>query len=497
MDIVEKQLETKFTDDAYSGLVIHIAIAIKRIQEDKDIVMEKDELNALEITKEFAVASSIAKILENRFKVVIPADEIGYITIHLLGSKVFTSKNNDIDWAKIEFITNELINRVSSILNIDLFGDQQLLDGLIQHIRPTIYRLKHGLTLKNPLLNEIKQSYEKTFYAIKNSTYDIEEYGGNKLSEEEIGYLTLHFGAAIERINDINKRIANVVVVCATGIGTAKLVSSRVQSLFNINVIDTIPYHNLVNIVKDKRVDLIITTVPINLNINSIPCVDVNPFLTEKNISDISSALRKYNSGVYTNNNKVSLETIMEIISHSCTILNSAKLAEGLSNYLSITNDFKKGVFQPMLKDVLTTDFIKLNVDAENWEQAIRCGGEILKNNNVIDERYIEGMINTVKTLGPYIVIAPGIAMPHARPDDSVKKIGMSLITLNSPINFGNKENDPVEIVVCLCAVDHSSHLKALSELVTFLGEEKFINTVKNSTNPNEIINYIKNKGEI
>lgn len=496
LDIAEKQLETKFTDESYSGLVIHIAIAIKRIREDKDIVMEKDELKDLESTKEFVVAASIAKILENRFKIVIPTDEIGYITIHLLGSKVFTLKNNDIDWRKIEFIANDLINRVSSILSIDLFSDKQLLDGLIQHIKPSIYRLKHGLTLKNPLLSEIKQSYEKVFYAIKNSACSIEEYGGNKLSEEEIGYLTLHFGAAIERRNDTNKRIANVVVVCATGIGTAKLVSSRIQSLFNINIIDTISYHNVGNIVKNGNVDLVITTVPIKSDNGNVPCIEVNPFLTEKNISAISLILKEYNS-IYKKKHSISLKKIMDIISDNCNILNREKLENELTYYLSTADDFKKGVFELMLKDVLTTDFIKLNVDVENWEQAVRCGGKILKDNNVIDERYIEGMINTVKTLGPYIVIAPGIAMPHARPDDSVKKIGMSLITLNNPINFGNKEHDPVEIVVCLCAIDHSSHLKALSELVTFLGEEEFINTVKNSTNPNEIINYIENKGEI
>jgi len=496
LDIAEKQLETKFTDEAYSGLIIHIAIAIKRIQEDKDIVMEKDELKTLELTKEFVVASSIAKMLENRFKIIIPADEIGYITIHLLGSKVSTSNNNDLDWETIEFITSNFINRVSSIMNVDILGDKQLFDGLIQHIRPTIYRLKHDLILKNPLINEIKQSYEKAFNAVKQSTYAIEEYAGNKLSEEEIGYLTLHFGAAIERSKDTSKTIVNVVVVCATGIGTSKLVSSKIQSLFNINIIDTVSYHNLKDALKNKNVGLIITTVPIKSDINNIQCIEVNPFLTEKNISDISLALRKHNS-VCTNNYKISLEKIMEIISRSCTILNSKNLAEELANYFSITNDFKKGVFEPMLKDVLTTDFMKLNVDVENWEQAIRCGGEILKNNGAIDERYIDGMIDSVKTLGPYIVVAPGIAMPHARPDDSVKKIGMSLITLNNPVNFGNKEHDPVEIVVCLCAVDHSSHLKALSGLVTFLGDEEFIKIVKNSTNPNEIINYIENKGEI
>jgi transcriptional antiterminator/mannitol/fructose-specific phosphotransferase system IIA component (Ntr-type) len=496
LDIAEKQLETKFTDEAYSGLVIHIAIAIKRIQEDKDIVMEKEELNALEITKEFVVAASIAKLLEKRFKIIIPNDEIGYITIHLLGSKVSISKNNDKDWEMIEFITSNLINGVSSILDVNLFSDKELFSGLTQHIRPTIYRLKHDLTLKNPLLKEIKQSYEKVFSAVKNSMYILEEYGGNKLSDEEIGYLTLHFSAAIERLNDNNCKSVNVIVVCATGIGTAKLVSSRVQSLFNVNIIDTISYHDINNVVRNESVDLIITTVPIKSDINNIPCIEVSPFLTEKNISNISLVLKKYNT-ICKNKYDISIKKIMDIISSNCVILNRAKLAKELAYYISIDNDFKEGVFEPMLKEVLTTDSINLNVDVENWEQAIRCGGGILKNNGAVDERYIEGMIESVKTLGPYIVIAPGIAMPHARPDDSVKKIGMSLITLNHPVNFGNKEHDPVGIVICLCAVDHSSHLKALSELVKFLGEEEFIKIVKNSTDPNEIINYIENKGEI
>lgn len=496
LHIAEEQLETKFTDESYSGLVIHIAIAIKRVRENKDIVMDKNELKTLEITKEFVVASSIAKILENRFEVVIPVDEIGYITIHLLGSNVSISKNNDVDFGTIEFITDNFIKSVGLILNTDLLADKQLFDGLIQHIRPTIYRLKHSVTLKNPLLKEIKQSLGKVFYAVKHSVYAIEEYAGNKLNDEEIGYLTLHFGAAIERSKGINKRIINAIVVCATGLGTSKLVSSKIQSLFNINIIDTVSYNQVDDVIKNEVVDLIITTVPIKSNINNIPCIEVSPFLSEKNINEISAVLRKYDNG-HINNNNISIEKIMEIVSHNCAILNSDKLAEELANYLSITNRFKKGVFQPMLSEVLTNDFIKLNVDVENWEQAIRCGGKILKSNDVIEGKYIESMIDSVKALGPYIVIAPGIAMPHARPDESVKKIGMSLITLKKPINFGNKDNDPVSIVVCLCAVDHSSHLKALSQLATFLGEKEFITTVLNSNNPSEITNYIKNKGEM
>ncbi len=121
----------------------------------------------------------------------------------------------------------------------------------------------------------------------------------------------------------------------------------------------------------------------------------------------------------------------------------------------------------------------------------MRIGGELLEKSGAIEPRYIDAMINTVKEIGPYIVIAPGIAMPHARPEAGAKKIGMSLITLKNPVNFGNKENDPVKIVVSLCAIDHSSHLKALSELVELLGDEKFVSLLATAERKEEVLEYI------
>ncbi|HBT50108.1 MAG TPA: PTS mannitol transporter subunit IIBC, partial [Caldanaerobacter subterraneus] len=140
---------------------------------------------------------------------------------------------------------------------------------------------------------------------------------------------------------------------------------------------------------------------------------------------------------------------------------------------------------------LLTKDTIKLNVEAKDWEEAVRIGGELLVKNGFAEPQYVEAMINTVKEMGPYIVIAPGIAMPHARPEAGARKIGMSLITLKNPVNFGNKENDPVKIVVSLCAIDHSSHLKALSELVELLGDEEFVEAVLNANDVDRVLKLL------
>jgi len=94
-----------------------------------------------------------------------------------------------------------------------------------------------------------------------------------------------------------------------------------------------------------------------------------------------------------------------------------------------------------VLKDLLTEKTIKLNVRANNWEEAIRIGGELLVENDYVEQSYVDAMVKNVKEMGPYIVIAPGVAMPHARPEDGVKRVCMSLVTLEEPVVFDNKES--------------------------------------------------------
>jgi len=121
------------------------------------------------------------------------------------------------------------------------------------------------------------------------------------------------------------------------------------------------------------------------------------------------------------------------------------------------------------LKDVLTADRISLNERAENWVSAIASAGKLLYKTGCVERRFIDKMIQISKQMGPYIVIAPGIALPHARPQDGVKKMGISLIRLEKPVEFGNKVNDPVDIVIALAPIDNDSHLKILAQLSEFL----------------------------
>lgn len=485
--VVEKQLEMIFSDEAFYGLVVHIAIAIKRIRLGRDIGMPNKELRDFEITKEFTAASYIAKMMEEHFSVAITYDEIGYITVHLLGSN--SSVKNPIDkanWANVQILTGDVIKKISKLTqNGNLLEDKQLFNAVVEHLTPALYRLEHDLNLKNPLLTEIKEGFREIFELTKIGIEPIETYAKKTFSEEEIGYFTLHFAAAIERIKDIKQTVKRVLVVCSTGAGTSKLLSIKLMQNYDLCIVDTVAYHQVPEILKTVKVDFIITT--LSAEFKDVVSIKVSPFLAGKDIETLNKYLKR--SKTHTAD---VLNDIMEIVRVNCKIINYDNLITDLSNILKIKIKQKeKGVVQPVLLELLNEKTIELNVEAKDWEESIFIGGKILEDEGLIEHRYIDAMINTVKEMGPYIVIVKGIAMPHARPEAGAKGIGMSLLTLKDPINFGNEENDPVKIVIFLCAIDKVSHLKALSELMQLLEDEVFIELANNATDKNEIINYI------
>lgn len=492
--VAEEQMESTFSDDAFNNLVIHIAIAVKRIQLSKDIVMDKEELKNLRKTAEFAIASSIANMLEDKFGISIPEDEIGYITIHLLGSNVTYMGNPDKDnWVHIHLIVSTLIENAGNKAHINFNNDNQLFDGLVQHIRPAIYRIKHDLKIKNPLINEIKENFYDMFKNIGESVKFIEKELESNISEEEIGYLTLHFMASIERINNNNYKKPNVLVVCATGIGTSKFVSTKLKSIFDINIIDTISSQDVEKVLKShNNIDLIVTTIPIN--IEKVKCIEVNTFLTENNISDLSLFFAKFikrEENMIQHMGKNTVDKILDIIKDNCTIKDYHILKNKLAVYLNIKDDKMNKDYKPSLKELINTNFININMEAKTWEDAVRKSGQILMDNGCIEKSYIDAMVNTVKKVGPYIVILPGIAMPHASPEDGVMKTGISILTLKTPVSFGNKENDPVSVIIAISTINKLNHMNALKQLMKIIEGDNFILKALTAKTTEEILNLI------
>ncbi|NIM93560.1 MAG: PTS transporter subunit EIIA [Anaerolineales bacterium] len=140
------------------------------------------------------------------------------------------------------------------------------------------------------------------------------------------------------------------------------------------------------------------------------------------------------------------------------------------------------------LRELLRLQLADVKVSVNNWEDAVRAAGDLLVKDDAVEPRFIEAMIQVAKDLGPYIVIAPGIALPHARPEDGVKRTSISMITLTHPVEFGNEFNDPIHLVVALAATDHEQHVNGLADLAKVLSKEDNVERLKTVATIDELI---------
>lgn len=131
-----------------------------------------------------------------------------------------------------------------------------------------------------------------------------------------------------------------------------------------------------------------------------------------------------------------------------------------------------------MIQELVSSNLIIANAEADTWEEAVRIAGRLLYDNDYVEERYIQSMVDIVKEYGPYIVIDEGLALAHARPEDGARKLGLSFVTLKTPVEFGSEDNDPVKLVMGLSAVDADAHLDVMSELAELLSDEEIMKQI-------------------
>ncbi|HII3699274.1 TPA: PTS sugar transporter subunit IIA [Pasteurella multocida] len=121
---------------------------------------------------------------------------------------------------------------------------------------------------------------------------------------------------------------------------------------------------------------------------------------------------------------------------------------------------------QPLIEN----NSIKLHQTAKNWEEAIKLGTDMLIASGAVEPRYHDTIIKCVKELGPYIIIAPHLAMPHARPEDGVNRTAFALVTLDTPIYFDG-EDEPVDVLLTLAGSDANQHMQGLMEITQVLDD--------------------------
>ena len=302
IDIVSRFGHNKvltLTENSYVGLIIHISIAINRIKKNEVIEDDENWKQDLSRDEDYELAKSIVEELEREFAISIPQVEISYICLHLKGAK-----HEKIQWdsgqkqilenRELQQLVNDMIDAYDTKQAYLMKQDDGFIQGLLAHLQPTLIRLVYGMQIQNPVLEDIKVSYPDIYRRCENVAKVLKAYTGKEVPEQEIGFLTVHFGAAMVRLEGRQQKIRKVSagVICSSGIGISRLMSSKLERLFHGRMqLTAYGKHDITPYVM-SRTDFFISTIP--LEQSDIPMVFVNPLLNEEDIEHIRHMVHKY-----------------------------------------------------------------------------------------------------------------------------------------------------------------------------------------------------------
>jgi len=291
----------QLADNAYIGLIVHISIAVQRILEGAVLKSDTPLIQLNDSSEDGMLAMRILRRLEQEFGIHIPEVERDYILLHIKGSKLRFSEDSELQegYPASEEEILDLIDRMIDAFDpaeaYELKCDEPFIHGLLVHLQPTLVRLKNGMNICNPLLQEIKTEYPEIFEKCRKAAEVITEYTGVEVNEAEIGYLATHFGAARVHVSSRRTFTRKVMIgiVCASGFGVSRLMMTKLANkLHSANVsLQAFSHGDMASEVV-KNVDFFVTS--IDLKNFGVDYIMVSPLITAKDLAQVECKVEEY-----------------------------------------------------------------------------------------------------------------------------------------------------------------------------------------------------------
>ncbi|MDM5157331.1 BglG family transcription antiterminator [Bacillus sp. DX1.1] len=448
---LQKRHSIFFTDDAFESLLLHTLLMVRRTKLKQPISVSKKEITIIQETKEYEWTLEFLKRLEFVFTIHFTEEEVTYLTVHILGGKF---RYQDRAWQGdrlaesnpiLSKVVLHLLKSMSQLNMIDFSKDQILIDGLKVHLYTTLNRLNYNLSVSNPMLNDIKKMYPYMFDMLIQVLEEINRLFKLYIPEEEAAYLTLHFQASIERLNNTRGKPKNVIIVCHMGIGMSQLLRTKIERKFsNVHVMGSIAKADLGDyLMQHQDVDLVIST--ISLPQLRIPHLVVSPLLESTEEKKLADFMKQLDAPI----RKEQKESAM----------------------LNYTTPF----------------LVFLQQDVEHRYELIEKLAKALYDKGYVEKEYADNAIIREKMSAT--TIGAGIAIPHGNPK-FIKQSAIAIATLKEPLDWGSEK---VTLVFMLAVKgDGQEETKQLFRELSFISEQPaFIQTLTRETNVMKFLSYL------
>lgn len=463
------------TDNAYVGLIVHLALAIERIKQGEKIEMDQDFLKELKQEPEYNTATKIIMELTARFQIDIPEAEIGYITMHLQGAKLRQHEENLLEVPSLQIViqSKKLIQTVEEATGYDLMNNAALLEGLVTHLRPALYRIQQNMGIANPLLQNIRKDYEDLFHIVEKACEEV--FRDLVIPDEEIGFLVMHFGSAILGLK--GEKDLKAYIVCSSGIGTSKMLATQLRrEIREIGEIRNVSAFELNELPISDR-DLIIST--IHLQDFSKEYIIVSPFLTTQEIGQVQLYVRR----------KMLIKKASPLVkAQDFNTHPIEKRMERIHLYTGAIVELLRGFEQTVTEDVASLPLYIQDICQQLESQ------QVIRNADVVAEALVAR-----EALGGVGIPETKMALLHTKHED-VLKPSFTMLSLREPIVMKAMDGNEIEVSQLLFLLSpepyHKVGLEVLSLISALIVESTESMQLFESENQEKILSYLRMKFE-
>ena len=488
LELIGKELELEIHQENYNRVFSYILMLIN-FDELYDNMEELLSRNFLFHTPEYlAVERILGKLFkENDRKESPKKAKLLLITDLIMGINISGLKDDIFyKWINEEAVAEEITDKVSNMINLNLRGDKILITGLIDNLKFSIYRIKNDIQIINSVFKDLILNKDKNIEIVKKAVEETEKEFKINFTEYELAAMAYLVRASIKRTKRNN--IKKVLLICGLGYGSSKILEESLKENYELDIVDVIPYYLADDLIPAyKEVDFILSTIEIHRQFEvsyGIPIIKINPVMQKEDFEKLAEY------GIEKNKTSVSLKKLISIIENNTEIKDRQKLIDSLKNEFEdrIINDIQKTGYT--LKKLLKKENVKFIDEAENWKEAIFQSGDLLVSNKKVTSEYVQEMIELVEKHGPYIVLEEGIAMPHAGISENVLETGISLLVVNEKVSLPEGRN--ANIFLSFAAKNKNDNIDIMNDLFELITKYEFIDKVSKMKNYSQLETYLE-----
>ncbi|MCR0273995.1 PRD domain-containing protein [[Clostridium] innocuum] len=462
-------------------------------------VMEagNDKLGFSDTSIQWIQASREHDLVETYFPTLAELEKV-YLTLHFLGGRLESYSSQETDEYLMEIAKN-LVAEFERIGCVTFCAKEELTQNLYYHIASSIYRYQFGIQIGNPMAEDIKREYPYIFDTMKETVRYLEQQIKVQISDSEIAYLSLHFGAALENAN-YQEQYLRILVVCINGVATGNMICHELQRILpQAKIVGVMPTSKLNN--PQQICDLIISSVKLQ---TVVPVIVVNPILNDFDRRNIlGHPLIRSRFGF------VDMDALFQVIKKFVLAEQHAELKKELRKYFIENQKEQQTVLKPdvwRLTDFLTEERIvfldengcnmleKQSYDSKLtvWQRALYTASEPLLKNGSINANYVECMIERLLEAGPYMFVTKDLILAHARPGAGVKHIDISIGIAPQGIAF--MDGKVARIVFILVVEDQQKHMGVLQDIRKSLAKKEHVEELMKAAAPAEVCKLISSR---